>query len=187
MIACSPVAVGRQRRYSVAEVYAVGVRGLPVGISPMKVTHEIHPAPSLYCGRVVGSAVERGVGVGRAGRVCQDRVGQGRYRHRRQVGRGCSGAPVFQGSSLRTGPASALGVTFRDNTVMSFGPDTELTVDEYLYQPTQNQGRLGTRISKGTLNYVSGAIARVRPDAVSVTTPTGTIGVRGTQFLLKVD
>jgi hypothetical protein len=78
-------------------------------------------------------------------------------------------------------------VTFRDNTVMSFGPDTELTVDEYLYQPTQNQGRLGTRISKGTLNYVSGAIARVRPDAVSVTTPTGTIGVRGTQFLLKVD
>jgi len=97
------------------------------------------------------------------------------------------GAPVFQGSSLRTGPASALGVTFRDNTVMSFGPDTELTVDEYLYQPTQNQGRLGTRISKGTLNYVSGAIARVRPDAVSVTTPTGTIGVRGTQFLLKVD
>ncbi|MDV7391826.1 FecR domain-containing protein, partial [Arthrospira platensis SPKY1] len=98
-----------------------------------------------------------------------------------------AGTPVFQGSSLRTGASSSLGVTFRDNTVMSFGPDTELTVDEYLYQPSQGKLKLGSRISKGTLNYVSGAIARIQPEAVSINTPTGTIGVRGTQFLLKVE
>ena len=40
---------------------------------------------------------------------------------------------------------------------------------------------------KGTLNYVSGVIARLRPDAVSVDTPTGTIGVRGTQFVAKIE
>ncbi|TDQ44357.1 FecR family protein [Tepidicella xavieri] len=96
------------------------------------------------------------------------------------------GTPVFQGSALRTRAASSLGVTFRDNTVMSFGPDTELTVDEFLYQPTQGRLKFGTHMSKGTLNYVSGAIARLQPDAVTVSTPTGTIGVRGTQFLLKV-
>lgn len=97
------------------------------------------------------------------------------------------GTPVQEGSVLRTGPGSALGVTFRDNTVMSFGPDTELTVDEYLYQPAQGRGKLGARMGKGTLNYVSGAIARLQPEAVKVNTPTGTIGVRGTQFLLKVE
>ena len=37
------------------------------------------------------------------------------------------------------------------------------------------------------MNYVSGVIAKLQPDAVSVKTPTGTIGVRGTQFVVKVD
>ena len=30
-----------------------------------------------------------------------------------------------------------MGVTFKDNTLMSFGPDTEMTVDEYLYAPAE--------------------------------------------------
>ena len=35
---------------------------------------------------------------------------------------------------------------------MSFGPDTELTVDEYLYAPAQGQLKPGTRLGKGSLN-----------------------------------
>lgn len=97
------------------------------------------------------------------------------------------GTPLEQGSQLKTGPKSALGVAFKDNTVMSFGPDTQITVDEYLYAPSEGKLKLGTRLSKGTLNYVSGAIAKLKPDAVSVATPTGTIGVRGTQFVVKVE
>jgi len=78
-------------------------------------------------------------------------------------------------------------VTFKDDTVMSFGADTELTVDEYLYAPGQGRLKLGSSLAKGSMNYVSGAIAKLQPDAVSVKTPTGTIGVRGTQFVVKVD
>jgi len=96
------------------------------------------------------------------------------------------GTPIYQGSQLKTGARSSLGVTFKDETVMSFGPDTELTVDAYLYAPAQRQGKLGTRLTKGSMNYVSGVIAKMQPNAVSVATPTGTIGVRGTQFLVKV-
>lgn len=98
-----------------------------------------------------------------------------------------AGTPVFQGNRLVTGATGSLGVTFRDNTVMSFGPDTELVVDEYLYAPREGKLKLGTRLSKGTLNYVSGAIAKLKPEAVTVVTPTGTIGVRGTHFVVKVD
>lgn len=97
------------------------------------------------------------------------------------------GTPLAQGSVLKTGPKSSLGVTFKDNTVMSFGPDTELKVDEYLFAPDQGKLKLGTKLTKGTLNYISGSIAKLQPDAVSVNTPTGTIGVRGTQFVVKVD
>ena len=96
------------------------------------------------------------------------------------------GAPVFMGSVLITSKNGSMGVTFKDSTRMSFGPDTQMTVDEYLYTPAQTQGKLRTSLSKGTLNYVSGLIAKLQPDAVNVRTPGGTIGVRGTQFLVKV-
>jgi len=97
------------------------------------------------------------------------------------------GTPLFQGSTLKTGAKSSMGVTFKDDTVMSFGSDTELTVDEYLYAPSQGKLKLGSSMAKGSMNYVSGVIAKLQPDAVSVKTPTGTIGVRGTQFVVKVD
>jgi hypothetical protein len=62
-----------------------------------------------------------------------------------------------------------------------------LTVDEYLYDPAQNQLKLGTSLARGTLNYVSGVIAKLKPEAVAVKTPTGIIGVRGTQFVARVE
>ncbi len=97
------------------------------------------------------------------------------------------GTPVHAGSTIRTGANASLGVAFKDNTVMSFGPDTELTVDEYLYAPNKGKLRLGTSLAKGTLAYLSGAIAKIKPDAVTVKTPTGTIGVRGTHFVVRVE
>lgn len=97
------------------------------------------------------------------------------------------GTPVAQGSTLRTAAKSSLGVTFKDETVMSFGPDTELTVDEYLYAPGQGKLKMGSKLAKGSMNYVSGVIAKLNPEAVSIKTPSGTIGVRGTQFLVKVE
>jgi len=97
------------------------------------------------------------------------------------------GTPVMLGSLLKTQQDASLGIAFKDNTLMSFGPDTELTVDEFLYAPAQGQLRLDARLVKGSLNYVSGVIAKLKPDAVSVKTPTGIIGVRGTQFVAKVE
>ena len=96
------------------------------------------------------------------------------------------GTPVHQGSALKTDALSSMGVMFKDNTMMSFGPSTVLTIDEYLYQPGEGKLKLGARMGKGTLNYVSGVIAKLQPEAVTIKTPTGMIGVRGTQFLLKV-
>jgi hypothetical protein len=70
---------------------------------------------------------------------------------------------------------------------MSFGPSTEFTIEDYLFAPTKGGLKLGGRIVGGTLNYVSGTIAKLKPDAVMLKTPTGTIGVRGTHFVLKVE
>jgi len=97
------------------------------------------------------------------------------------------GTAIQIGSQLKTLADASLGITFKDNTVMAFGPDTELTVDQYLYAPAQGQLQLGASLLKGSLNYVSGVIAKLKPEAVTVKTPTGIIGVRGTQFVAKVE
>jgi hypothetical protein len=97
------------------------------------------------------------------------------------------GTAIYQGSMLQTGAKSSMGVTFKDETMMSFGPHTEFTVDEYAYAPAQNKLKLGSRMVKGSMNYVSGVISKLAPSAVTVNTPSGTIGVRGTQFVVKVE
>jgi hypothetical protein len=98
-----------------------------------------------------------------------------------------AGTPIQRGSTLKTGAKSSMGVTFKDETVMSFGPDTEITIDEYLYVPAQGKLGLVAKLAKGSLNYISGVIAKLRPEAVSVVTPSGTIGIRGTRFAAKVE
>ena len=97
------------------------------------------------------------------------------------------GTPIRMGNILRTGERSSLGVTFKDNTLMSFGSGSQTTVDEYLYAPGKSESRLIASMARGTLEYVSGIIAKLKPEAVAVRTPTGTIGIRGTHFLAKVD
>ena len=97
------------------------------------------------------------------------------------------GTPVYQSSVLNTRTQSSLGITLKDATVISLGPETEFAIDEYAYVPAKNKLKLSSRITKGSLNYVSGVIAKLQPDAVTVTTPSGTIGVRGTQFVVKVE
>lgn len=97
------------------------------------------------------------------------------------------GMPLQIGSSLKTGPDGSMGVTLEDDTVMSFGPNSELTVDAFLFEPAQGELKLSATISRGTLNFISGVIAKLKPEAVEINTPSGTIGVRGTHFLVKVE
>jgi hypothetical protein len=97
------------------------------------------------------------------------------------------GSPVHVGATMRTGPGATLGITLHDDTVMSFGPDTVARIDDFLYEPAVRQGRLAASLLRGTANVVSGLIAKLRPDALTMRTPTATLGIRGTHFLVKVD
>ncbi len=97
------------------------------------------------------------------------------------------GMPLHLGSIIKTGSNGQLGATFKDNTLMSFGPDTEVIIDEYLFAPADGGFKLSVNMLKGTLHYISGVIAKLKPEAVSVKTPAGIIGVRGTRFLAKAE
>jgi hypothetical protein len=96
------------------------------------------------------------------------------------------GTPLKVGDVVRTGASGSAGITLKDNTVMSFGPSTRFTLEEYLFAPAKGDLKLGGRLASGSLHYVSGLIAKAKPEAVNVKTPTGTIGVRGTRFVAVV-
>lgn len=98
-----------------------------------------------------------------------------------------AGMPLKSGHLIKTGPSGAVGVTLRDNTTLSIGPDTEFLIDDYLFSPTKGEFKLSAKLARGSLYYVSGTIAKLRPEAVAIKTPTGMIGVRGTQLVVKVD
>lgn len=87
---------------------------------------------------------------------------------------------------LRTGSDGALGVILRDDTVLSLGPNSEFSVAEFAFSPVEDKLSFVGKMTRGTATFLTGKIGQMRPEAVKVKTPNGTIGVRGTQFLVEV-
>ena len=96
------------------------------------------------------------------------------------------GFSVMQNDVIKTGKDASLGIVFRDNTRLSIGPETELILSRYIFEPAQNRFEFLVRIIKGTAAYISGSIGKLAPQSVGIETPTATIGIRGTSFCAKV-
>ena len=96
------------------------------------------------------------------------------------------GDPVYREDLLETGNGGSLGVIFLDNTILSLGPRTTVTLRDYEFEPAAEKMSFLARITRGTLLYVSGVIAKLSPTAVSIETPVATVAVRGTRFLAQV-
>ncbi|OPY13412.1 MAG: FecR protein [Syntrophus sp. PtaU1.Bin005] len=94
---------------------------------------------------------------------------------------------IYSGDLLRTGRDGTLGIIFKDNTILSLGPRSELLIEEFHFDPSRGKLSIVTRMLKGTAAYVSGVIARLSPQSVRFETPSATIGIRGTKFLVKVE
>ena len=99
---------------------------------------------------------------------------------------GAPGTRLQQGDVLRTGIEGSVGITFTDNTLMSAGPNSVLALERYAFNSTTHEGRLDTSVRNGTLSVVSGKIAKQSPDAMRIRTPASILGVRGTEFVVKV-
>lgn len=96
------------------------------------------------------------------------------------------GTNVQEGDVIVTGGDGKMGITFQDETLISVGPNTRISVDEYAFEPAQGNLGFVARMSQGTMQFISGVITKLSPETVALRTPTGTIGVRGTRFVVKV-
>ena len=114
-----------------------------------------------------------------AGQVAVDRKGQSIP--------GRVGLVLEADDVLRTGANGSVGITMRDNSLLSAGPNSILALERFEFDPTTSDGRFDARLQRGTLAVVSGRIAKKAPQAMTVRTPSAVLGVRGTEFVVSVD
>jgi hypothetical protein len=98
-----------------------------------------------------------------------------------------SGEAIFLQDKLKSGPRSGMQILLLDETTFTIGADSELVVDEFVYDPATSAGKLSARVAKGVFRFVSGRIAKEEPSNMNVGLPSGTIGVRGTMAAGSVD
>jgi hypothetical protein len=96
------------------------------------------------------------------------------------------GMRVHAGDIVRTGADAAVGITMIDDTLLSAGPNSVLTLDRLEFEPVTRKGRLDATLGAGTLAVVSGRIAKQSPEAMTLRTPLAILGVRGTEFAVSV-
>ncbi len=94
-----------------------------------------------------------------------------------------AGIDIFQDEIIRTGDRSASRVRFQDNTDLSVGAGSEVTLDRFVFDPNPEKSQVALSIAKGVARFTTGSLPK---SAYKITTPTATIGVRGTILTVAV-
>jgi hypothetical protein len=97
------------------------------------------------------------------------------------------GLEIWENDTLRTGPDASIGLVFNDDTLLSLGPESVFVIDEFVFAPREGKFSIVFRMLKGTAAYLSGLISKLAPESAHFKTPTASIGIRGTKFVVKVE
>jgi hypothetical protein len=97
------------------------------------------------------------------------------------------GDTIGMNDTIQTGPGAKASILFDDNTEFTLGENTKLKVDDYVYDPNGNSNKASYRFLEGAFQYVSGLIEKNHPADVHIDTPVDGIGIRGTEFIAKVN
>jgi hypothetical protein len=97
------------------------------------------------------------------------------------------GSAVQDTDSLRTGDASNLQVRFEDDSYVSMRENSELRVQEFRFSgQADGTERAIFNLVKGGMRAITGLIGRANHENYRMTTPTSTIGIRGTDYASTV-
>ena len=89
------------------------------------------------------------------------------------------GADLFIGDLVQTGAHGQVQILFGDNTELVVGPNSALRIEDYLIRNDGSAGKLAIDVLSGAFRFATGDSAKNR---YTIGTPTGTIGVRGTEL-----
>src|SRR6516225_9888158 len=91
---------------------------------------------------------------------------------------------IFLNDQVQTSSNSSLGITFNDATTFNLSANAKMTIDSYIYEDGGKQNTGLFDIGKGTVAFVAAAVAKTGD--MKITTPTSTLGIRGTTGLVEI-
>src|SRR5882762_4616278 len=95
------------------------------------------------------------------------------------------GQAVVFNERIATGPDGQTQLLFLDESAMSIGPNSDLTIDQFVYDPNAGVGKLAMSTTRGVMRFVGGKLSK-QEEGVSLRTSTATLAVRGGAFLLDL-
>ena len=108
-------------------------------------------------------------------------------KHNGKISRIIQGDELNEGDTLITGKNSYVGVIFHDGSILSLKENSFLQVKNFVFQPIEQTFNFKLFLKKGTALFESGKIGTLSPEDFSLEVPAGTIGIRGTKFLVEVN
>lgn len=116
------------------------------------------------------------------------------FRGAGQIKRGAKASPAAKGAgvekmdTISTNSQGRFKISFNDATTVNITENSRLVIDDFVYDGSnKSKGKLGLKLALGTARYTSGAIGHSNSRGVGIRTPTATIAVRGTDFVMSVD
>lgn len=91
---------------------------------------------------------------------------------------------IYKNDILQTGAASALSVTFDDATTLNLTANSKIAIDNYVYTDGGKSNTALFDVGRGTVAFVAAAVAKTGD--MKITTPSSTLGIRGTTGLVEV-
>ena len=91
---------------------------------------------------------------------------------------------IFLNDVLQTSANSTLGVTFNDSTTFNLTANARIAVDNFVYADGGKANAALFNVAKGTVAFVAAAVAKTGD--MKISTPTATLGIRGTTGLVEV-
>ena len=98
-----------------------------------------------------------------------------------------TGSKIYFGDSIFTEAASTAQILLMDQTTLTIGENSELVIDEFVYDPQTKIGKIVSSVKIGTVKIITGEISKTNPDDLEIKTPTGSIGARGTEFAVVTE
>src|SRR5260221_7564628 len=92
------------------------------------------------------------------------------------------GQAVVFNERISTGQDGQTQLLFLDESAMSIGPSSDLTIDQFVYDPNAGTGKLAISVTRGVMSFVGGKLSK-QEDAVTLRSPVTTIAIRGGVFL----
>lgn len=87
------------------------------------------------------------------------------------------GSSIAHKERIKTAAQGSVQILFVDKTSMTIGPNSDLTIDEYVYDPNAGTGKLAATLGKGALRFVGGQISH--SGEAEIKTATAVVGIRG--------